>query len=264
MADFDVALAIADFLADESCSSLKLPHMTTGQRKKTKVLVDKYPELRCESFGFGAERQLHVFKIDASAQDIMPHVVTYSEDTLLRNCSSELRDEGAVDRVDSPECSTRAVTDTSGASCSGSTSSQSIDADGEAQPTQARSFINVRNTFIHLEAASIDERTVRSMPHGMFGKCMLADISQRKCADKAIVEEKEQPSETSANEVDFSVGSLVIVDGLVKAPAFNGLTAVVEAWDDSSERYRILIGSTSGSQHAMVKRENLKLLLQCP
>jgi|Transcript_5416 23S rRNA pseudoU1915 N3-methylase RlmH len=263
MADFDVALAIADFLADESCSSLKLPHMTTGQRKKTKVLVDKYPELRCESFGFGAERQLHVFKIDASAQDIMPHVVTCSGDSLLRNCSSELRGEGSVDRVDSPECSTRAATDTSGASCSGSTSPQSIDADGEAQLTHARSFINVRNTFIHLEAASIDERTVRSMPHGMFGKCMLADISQRK-SDKAIVEEKEQPRETSANEVEFSVGALVIVDGLVKAPAFNGLTAVVEAWDDSSERYRILIGSTSGSQHAMVKRENLKLLLQCP
>lgn len=60
--EFDIEVAIANFLADETSSSLELPHMTTGQRKQTKKAVDRHPGLTCESYGFGQERQLHLFK----------------------------------------------------------------------------------------------------------------------------------------------------------------------------------------------------------
>jgi len=63
MADFDVAKVIEEFLADPTRNSLELPHMTTGQRRNARKLAEARPEqLKCESYGFGQERQLHLFK----------------------------------------------------------------------------------------------------------------------------------------------------------------------------------------------------------
>lgn len=60
---FDAEKVIASFLVDVGRSSLELPHLTTGQRKTMKRLVDQHPgELRCESYGFGSERRLHLFR----------------------------------------------------------------------------------------------------------------------------------------------------------------------------------------------------------
>eukprot|EP00929_Paragymnodinium_shiwhaense_P027081 TRINITY_DN15978_c0_g1_i1.p1 TRINITY_DN15978_c0_g1~~TRINITY_DN15978_c0_g1_i1.p1 ORF type:complete len:398 (-),score=70.78 TRINITY_DN15978_c0_g1_i1:152-1345(-) len=67
---FDVEAAVAEFVADAEKTSLELPHMTTGQRKNAKRVVEKYAELVCESYGFGPERQLHVFKKDARDKDM--------------------------------------------------------------------------------------------------------------------------------------------------------------------------------------------------
>jgi len=260
MTDFDATVAIVEFLADGSRSSLVLPHMTTGQRKNTKMLVDKYRELRCESFGFGAERQLHLFRVAAGgAPQQTPSKTEYS--TLV--C------QGAKEQCDSPDCSTSASTDMSVASCSSNASPRSINQDREVEPAQAIPFVNVRNTFIHFESMSIDERTVQSMPHGMFGKCMFAEMSKKHNADNKLMVEENIPSNVALGdkEMAFSVGALVLVEGLKKSARFNGLTAVVQGWDEASGRYRILIGSTggsSGSQQAMVKEENLKFVLPCP
>lgn len=65
---FDLEAAIASFLADPSRTSLELPHMTTGQRKNAKRVADQHSELRCESYGFGADRKLHLFKNDGTAE----------------------------------------------------------------------------------------------------------------------------------------------------------------------------------------------------
>jgi hypothetical protein len=60
---FDAEKVILAFLADAGRLSLELPHMTTGQRKLVRRVVDQHPgQLRCESYGFGAERRLHLFK----------------------------------------------------------------------------------------------------------------------------------------------------------------------------------------------------------
>lgn len=58
-----VASTIFEFLEDTSRTFLKLPQMSSGQRKSVKKLIQQHPELRCESYGFGAERQLHLFKV---------------------------------------------------------------------------------------------------------------------------------------------------------------------------------------------------------
>merc|ERR1712100_12556 len=53
---------IAEFSQDASRTSMELPSMTTGERKSAKKLLEEYPGLRCESFGLGKERRLHLFK----------------------------------------------------------------------------------------------------------------------------------------------------------------------------------------------------------
>jgi hypothetical protein len=257
MADFDVAAAIVDFLADGSRSTLELPHMTTGQRKKTKMLVDKYPELQCASFGFGAERQLHLFKAEAGCAAQQAPLKTTLE------C------QGAEEVCDSPDRSTNVSTDMSDASCSSPASPRSINHDRDTESAKHLSFANVRNTFIHFDERSVDERTVQSMPHGMFGKFMLAEASQKRDADTDRRVEDITPSNVALGDtrVAFSDGALVMVDGLVKTPMFNGLAAVVQGWDEASARYRILIGPVGGNgatQKAMVKEENLKLISPCP
>lgn len=67
-ATFDVEKTIADFMMNPSETSLELPHMTTGQRKNAKRVAERYPELSCESFGFGQDRQLHLFKKGAASK----------------------------------------------------------------------------------------------------------------------------------------------------------------------------------------------------
>jgi hypothetical protein len=257
MTDFDATVAIIEFLADESRSALELPHMTTGQRKKTKMLVDKYPELRCESFGFGAERQLHLFKIEEDSATQQP---------LLKNSRAC---QSTKEVCDSPDRSTTTSTDVSDTSCSSNASPRSTSNDREFESAKPIPFVNVRNTFIHYDSTSMDERIVQSLPHGMFGKCMLAEMSQRCNADSDLPIEQTFPSNVALGNkgLTFGVGTLVFVEGLVKAPTFNGLTAVVEGWDEGSGRYKILIVSNDGrgaAQKAMVKEENLRIILPCP
>jgi len=60
---FDLAAAIAAFAGDASRQSLELPlGLSAAERKRAKALVDGHTGLKCESFGFGAERRMHVFK----------------------------------------------------------------------------------------------------------------------------------------------------------------------------------------------------------
>jgi len=229
MVAFDVASAIAEFVVDAERNSLELPHMTTGERKHAKQLLEKYPQLRCESYGFGSERQLHLFKKAAS-----------------------------------PETASR------------------LPFGGNLSNNREVSFpvhgdLKVRNTFIHYGDAPADKRAVQSMPHGMFRQCILTE-----CVQKSMACEEEYPdsvfpptptSDAEADPIDYivneqtfklCVGALVVVEGLVKAPAFNGRSAVVQGWDEATGRYSILLASSDGSQEAKIKEENLRMVLPCP
>lgn len=225
MVAIDVASTIAEFVADPTRTSFEFPHATTGRRKQTKMLVQQYPQLRCESYGFGSERQLHLFK----EEERIP--VAPQEDLAT---------------LDMHHCF----------------------------PAK----LPVRNTFIHIGCSPIDDRAVQSMPHGMFRQCMIAEITCR--ADKTpapivgadvtraptpVSEPESEPAarpEGAKPQVGQLVGALVVVEGLTKAPGFNGLSAVVQGWDEASARYSILIVTPAGQQQAKVKEENLRLL--CP
>jgi len=220
-----------------------------------------------ESFGFGADRQLHLFKNPAGKPG--------QEELQSSLCQGSL-DQLSVEqhtnqRPSSPECSTTA----SGESIKGSgpSSPAANRQEAELPVMQGLPVVHVRNTFINLESdsESMDQRMVQSMPHGMFGQC-IAQARQRAAADKVPSTEDTAPPTQAMDALTepgsaFSPGALVIVEGLSKMPAFNGLSAVVQSWDVASERYNILIVSAAvqgGCQQAKVKEGNLRLVLPCP
>jgi len=226
MVAFDASVALAEFLADPSCTSLTLPHMTTGERKFVKKLVEQHPELACKSYGFGQERQLQVTKEDAMKQQENMLSVQQSIEQPVKH-----RNLGDLPIL--------------------------------------KQAIPVRNTFVHIHDTAVDERVIQSMPHGMFRQCVLSESTA------AVAEPETQPTvyhqEDGQRQVHaeqnavLGPGTLVVVEGLTKCPAFNGLSGVVQGWDEESIRFSVmLVSGANGCQQAKIKGENLRLLMPCP
>jgi len=244
MAAFDVDTAISEFFADSARTSLELPQLTTGQRKSTKALIGQHPELRCESFGFGHERRLHIFKI---------------------GCEFE-----------APQPATESLPQQDTSVCAPEASHQELPLLDVPLP--------VRNTFIHIESVPVDERAVQSMPHGMFRQSLLLEAACKppcKAADdeapvavfkakfartpSPASEPEAEPTAQADHRMPLGLGALVVVEGLTKLPAFNGLSAVVQGFDHACGRYSIMLVAANGACHqAKIKEENLRLLLPCP
>lgn len=121
-------------------------------------------------------------------------------------------------------------------------------------------MIRVRNTFIHVEGASlVDDRVVQSMPHGMFSSCWLEEVGQALAESPGVA--CMAPATPAAANIILAAGSEIIVEGLMKYPAFNGVGGTVQSFDDEAGRYNVLLASHDGSagQCAKIKGENLRL-----
>jgi hypothetical protein len=341
---FDVEAVIEAFVADLSQVSLKLPHMTTGQRKQARKIADQRPELICESFGFGAERQLHLFKEAGASlraakpidgEDVAEAATPDGPGAAPAEEEPMLGEQHPVPSV----CKDLTVslsghsTNASGCSSGPESAAGSVAESPSAEPGQTfvpvegagavdervvqstsrkeqallyvppPAMCQVRNTFIHVEGVGpVDERLVRSMPHGMFSQCMAEAaapaplVPQRaapdagafsaaaacftpaggianQCAprseapmvvpaDSPVVFETTRASEQAL----LSPGTEVVIEGLLKSPAFNGLSGTVQSFDEGSGRYSILLNLEAGSGHqwAKVKGENLQLRVPPP
>jgi hypothetical protein len=279
MATFDAAALIADFSADSSLMSLELPHMTTGQRKSTKKLLEQYPDLRCESYGFGADRRLHLFKkghAEATAEAqlfIDTQLAAEREESACPQSLHRPSDEGRLDFASIAKLAHQRKIE---AVELGKESKIASEQPPELIMPLTMENLQIRNTFIHLSEASADERVVQSMPHGMFKQCLLSEaVEALKVApfcntptsaggDSPMLSESEMDLESVDRTFPLCVGALVKVEGLVKLPAYNGCSAVVQGFDEATGRYSILIASPGGLQQAKIKEENLSVLLPCP
>lgn len=240
---FDVDGAIIDFLADTARTSLELPSLSAAQRKHAKILVEQHEELISESFGFGNERRLHVFK--QKVADITP---TACHD-------------------DSFEASMSTIASESDYWANLNDSNLDLPFSGRV--------LQVRNTFIHFDDANDDERLTQSLPTNMFRKRLFEESLQRQTqadvegqigkapaqgdailAPVACSSETDLQMHTSGQE--FSCGTEVLIEGLLKCPAFNGLRGDVQCFDQVSGRYTVLLNLTSGQQTAKVKTEHLR------
>jgi hypothetical protein len=140
--------------------------------------------------------------------------------------------------------------------------------------------VKVRNTFVHFAETSLDERTVQSMPRSMFRKCLLleslfaepgetpvADVSPKRVHAQPCEQHQEEASSYQVAKSDaipecaLIINDKVVIQGLKKCPAFNGLTGTVQAFDTQSGRYSILLSyPIDGNKTAMLRRENCQLV----
>lgn len=214
---FNLEAEISTLLADSSRSSFALPReLNAEQRKHAKKTVEQYPDLKCESFGFGKDRKMHLFKRKAG------------------------QDSTREDQV--PRCSPQ--------------------------------HVSVKNTFIDdwisADVTPADARIVQSMPHNMFGQSLSAELYEEfdaLCTGEGddfanvLVQSKEAlPSNGCFQEQFFALGTEVVIQGLVKAPSFNGAWGVVQSWDAETGRYNVQLAcaAINGQRLAKIKGENLR------
>mmetsp|Transcript_19848 Transcript_19848/g.24462 ORF Transcript_19848/g.24462 Transcript_19848/m.24462 type:complete len:336 (+) Transcript_19848:93-1100(+) len=253
-ADFDVEAALSEFLADQNATELQLPALDTEQRKKAKKLAEEYPEVKCESYGFGVERRLHLFKQGA------PTAKGKESDSKKENLTGQFVSEGstAVSGV-SPEEKQDGPTSEEGAAV--------------ALPTPG---YQIRNTFIHINEGPgtdvVDQRAVQSMPHGMFSQCLQEEQEKAPSpivgSDSGSAKEATEPTPApvEAPKEIFAPGTEVVIEGLTKYPGFNGLHGTVQSLDPETGRYNVQLSSADGSngQSAKIKGENLRMTVPPP
>lgn len=212
---FEAASALATFLANPVQMTLELPPMSAAQRREVKQLAAQYPELRCESYGFGAERQLHLFKPDAGAKvslqsDTAPSPADAEQPSVrVRNTfidgwicneadaeeaepvifrsmppqlTTEVQSKQGVHWCEKPGSPTHSTTASSASRtsspCPAGNSGQVAEAT-EATAREVNNNLQVRNTFVHFEeSAPTDPRIVQSMPHGMFRKSLAEELAE--------------------------------------------------------------------------------------
>jgi len=287
---YDMEAEIADFLADPVRASLELPAtLSAQQRKFARKVVDSHAEVKCESFGLGVDRRLHLFKQtnvgvkNASIKDLIvaPGGQENSEPVISRpmpnQFSAFLDGIGKLDLAPIAEGSSeepRAGSVSSSTSATGVSSVSSSPPIGSPVSTSRdwpvlNEDLHTRNTFIHMAPESVNERAVQSMPHDMFRSCLLAEAEARNASLTVPVHDDTvtAPSANPPSHAGISVwwktiepGTEVIIEGLVKLPGFNGLGGVVQSIDMDSGRYNVLLASPVGAhQWAKIKRENLRL-----
>jgi len=156
----------------------------------------------------------------------------------------------------------------------GAGSEATVTSDEWVGPDVVQEELQVQNASTHLEGGSIAEQIVQSMPDGMFRQCESSEGAMH--YDTPTTMGYDSPRTASESELDgvchlveaqseqswgLSLGALVVVEGLLQAPAFNGRSAVVQGWDEAIGRYCILFADLGGCQQAKIKPENLRMVM---
>mmetsp|Transcript_61171 Transcript_61171/g.178790 ORF Transcript_61171/g.178790 Transcript_61171/m.178790 type:complete len:381 (+) Transcript_61171:101-1243(+) len=283
----DIEAMINAFLADASRNSLELPRsLTAEQRKQAKRLAEQHQGLKCESYGYGQERQLHLFKKES--KDCVRVKNTFIDDwegsageeqaifrsmppsmpvDLLQRTLERCKVNSEGNWVEAPEHKDELASGESPSKAGQSVGSTS----GPDLPPLPDGF-QVRNTFIHIESVPEVERIVQSMPHGMFRQCLEAELSAQgppanSTGSTANAVAASTPAAASPLAVSGSAapqvtapvaapsasappvlapGTEVVIQGLVKLPDFNGLRGVVQSLDEESGRYDVLLDGPAG------------------
>lgn len=224
-----------------------------------KQAAEKHAGVKCESFGFGKDRRVHLFKTEPSQELLVRNTFIdgFAEkrpEALFSTAPTELptllRRRHALPETLEEPVSPKIFLQTGEWLFPADEPQQRLSVkDLVGKPPGLRSpdasKLPVRNTFIEVKVAAEDRRAVQSLPHGMFRRQLLAE---------ALAE----PAEL-AKATELATGSEVIIVGLVKLPAFNGQRASVESFDAATGRYNVLLSASIAGvpRQAKVKRENL-------
>jgi hypothetical protein len=242
---FDLDAAITNLLKDEGSRSLELPCcLTPEQRNKAKLVAGQYPELKCESYGFGSDRRLHIFKRSATTCVRVKNTFVDGWDA---PDDDEKHRDAIIFRSEPRSLWERAPL----------YSPRKKQGNGKLElPPLCRTIFSTPTTPDDSDpdtpegASSSSDELVHSP---ISPSSMTTDI-----------EERQEPPKFPPGRFDIlSVGTLVVIQGLVRAPAFNGRVGVVHSLDAETGRYTVLLaspscGQQSQNQRAKVKYENLR------
>lgn len=277
-AAFNVEVAIAEMISDEERHTVVFPHMTPAERNHAKSIVARHLELKCESYGIGADRKLHIFK--AVTSPFTSNIVKLRgiEQRSSSHTSAVVDDDG-VSTCASASASLSTQTNTA---LSAFNDPEILDPESSPLPQG----LHVRNTFIcgDDDIRPVDDRIVKSMPHGMFRQRLLQEVEalisdvnisedvEDEVSEGSLVFPATPPADyriqdltlvprQSSKQQSYTSGAEVIIEGLMKLPAFNGMQGSVQSIDEKTGRYNVLmtqpIGPT-GQRWAKVKAENLR------
>lgn len=273
----DLQELISAFLSDPSRTTLELPSsLNADQRKEARRLADQHPELKCESYGFGEERRLHLFKRNQDRLRVKNTFIdgwegeqTGCEPPAFRSMPPNMPDN-LLERTLQRCLVTNDLK--SGDKLAGipDASPTSSGAAPVELPPLPDGF-QVRNTFIHIESVPVVERIVQSMPHGMFRQCLEAELEESATAPRgpltAPPAAPPAPVIKAGEEQVLMPGTEVVIQGLVKLPDFNGLSGVVQSLDPETGRYDVLLDGPAGQcgwRWVKVKGENCRLCMPPP
>lgn len=300
-APVDIEALLTAFLKDESCKQLELPRsLTADERKQAKRLAEKHGGLKCESFGFGEDRQMFINKKDQvrvknTFIDDWEGAAGGAEEAMFRSAPSMPVDLLArtLERCREGDQQPPALPE------------EPSPCGAEPNLPPLPEGFQVRNTFIHIESVPAVERIVQSMPDGMFRQCLAAEMAAQagggsggavgpavptagaaETAGTTMATAMQSPppqapaaTATAAQlppaaaavpacqPTTLAPGSEVIIQGLVKLPDFNGLSGVVQSLDEASGRYDVLLDGPAGQcgwRWVKVKGENCRPCMPPP
>lgn len=240
---FDLDAAISNLLTDEGSRSLELPcFLTPEQRNKAKLVAGQYPELKCESYGFGSDRRLHIFKKNATT---CVRVKNTFVDGWAAPDEDEKQRDAIIFRSEPRNLWERAPMFS-----------------GKLELKKGNGKLELPPLCKHIcsRPTTPDDSEGERSPSSI---STTDDLLQSPSSLRDTEERPEPPKFPPGRFDTFSVGTLVVIQGLVRAPAFNGRVGVVHSLDAETGRYDVLLavpscGQESQNQKAKVKYENLR------
>jgi hypothetical protein len=272
---FNLEDVIACFADDDSCVSHALPaSLTKDQRQLAKKLVGCYQNVVCESYGFGLERQLHLFKKRAGGNRVQTRVKNTFIDAWLENSQGKNAStpmfrslpsdwRGSSDVASAPEVAKQ---------CNAVMVRRGLPVSMQLGETLEDSSCSTHD--IEPVCSICSTPSPCTTPMAMLGVPSVPEACDpcgtELTASKENVEPSYQntrltalpPPTSPSNVAMLPAGTEVEIDGLVARPDFNGLSGIVRSWDPVLRRYEVLLNKIPvghGSRLVKAKRGNLKL-----
>jgi len=311
---FDLEAAIANLLSDDGSRSLELPsNLTPEQRNQGKLIAGQFPELKCESYGFGADRRLHIFKKNATTcvrvrntfvegwaafddeENESNAIIFRSEPGNLweraalysarhhrggklelpplckrpsRPVTPEMRPE-PVQKIEDPDTEYYEIVLPGGEKLGVDLDIDSLQVWNIGVSGMIPTW-NMEHPQTQVEEGDviIEVNHIKNNIEAVVGEIRKSSEMKLSLQHHKFVKEVPalplHPAVPPGRFDTFSIGAMVVIQGLVRAPAFNGRVGVVHSLDSETGRYDVLLACPSSAveskpQWTKVKYENLRL-----